>query len=164
MAKLQAMSNNSILSIDQACQKIEYYCKYQERCQSEVLTKLISLKLNREEINLVLDFVFKNNLVNEERFAQAYARGKHRIKNWGRVRIMNELKQRNISQRIISTALKEIDNENYIQNFNRLAERNWESITETNKAKKQKKFCDYLLRKGYESDLIYSTMKALSDN
>jgi regulatory protein len=149
------------ISIAEACQKIEYYCKYQERCHNEVLTKLISFKLNREEIDEVLEYVFKNDLLNEERFAQTYVRGKHRIKLWGKVRIVNELKQRNISQRNITTALKEINEDDYLEYFNKLAERNWDSITERSKPKKQKKFCDYLLRKGYESDLVYRKMKEL---
>ncbi len=148
-------------SIPEACQKIEYYCKYQERCHNEVLTKLISFKLNREEIDKVLEYVFANDLLNEERFAKVFTRGKHRIKNWGKTRIINELKQRNISQRIITIALKEIDEEDYLTFFEKLAERNWEAIIERSKPKKQKKFCDYLLRKGYECDLVYRKMKEL---
>jgi regulatory protein len=42
-----------------------------------------------------------------------------------------------------------------------LAESHWASIRETNALKKQKKFCDYLLRKGFESNLVYDKMKEL---
>ncbi|WP_416171405.1 RecX family transcriptional regulator [Algoriphagus boritolerans] len=35
--------------------------------------------------------------MNEERFARAFARGKFRIKHWGKIRITRELKMREIS-------------------------------------------------------------------
>jgi regulatory protein len=99
--------------------------------------------------------------LNEERFACSFARGKHRIKSWGRVRIVSELKFRTISQRNITTALKEISEEQYHETFDKLAERNWESLHERNSLKKRKKFCDFLLRKGFESELVYEKVKEL---
>ena len=99
--------------------------------------------------------------MNESRFACSFARGKHRIKFWGKVRIINELKFRNISTYNINLALKEITAEEYEANFNALAERNWHSIKEANGLKKRKKHCDFLLRKGYESNLVYEKVKEL---
>lgn len=152
-----------IISVAEACKKIEYYCKYQERCHNEVLTKLISFNLNRAEIDKVFIFVLENDLLNEERFAQIFARGKHRIKNWGKVRITNELKARNIGQRIINTALKQISEDEYLETFHALADRNWDTISEKNKYKKRTKFCDYMLRKGFESQLVYEKVKQLEE-
>jgi regulatory protein len=152
-----------IISVADACKKIDYYCKYQERCHNEVLTKLISYSLNRAEIEQVFIFVLESDLLNEERFAQTFARGKHRIKSWGNVRITNELKARNISNRIIATALKEITNEEYQQTFHTLADKNWDTITEKNKYKKRTKFCDFMLRKGFESQLVYEKVKQLEE-
>ncbi len=152
-----------MISVAVACQKIEYYCKYQERCHNEVLTKLISFSLNRAEIEQVFIYVLENDLLNEERFAQIFARGKHRIKSWGKVRITNELKSRNISQRIIATALKEISEDEYQQTFHALADKNWDTISEKNKYKKRTKFCDFMLRKGFESQLVYEKVKQLEE-
>jgi regulatory protein len=102
-----------------------------------------------------------SNFLNEERFACSFARGKHRIKHWGKIRIVNELKFRKIAQTLINTALKEITPEEYQETFHALAERNWEAMHETNALKKRKKFCDYLLRKGFESNLVYEKVKEL---
>lgn len=154
------MSINSINTVTpEIIRKIEYYCGYQERCHNEVILKLNSLSVSKDKIDIILAYLIENNFLNEERFATSFARGKHNIKKWGKIRIENELKQRNISKYNISKALKEISNENYILTFNELAEKNWESIRETNLQKKKKKFFDYLLRKGWESNLIYEKMK-----
>ena len=109
----------------------------------------------------VIVHLIENNFINEERFAKSFARGKHNYKGWGKNRIVNELKFRNISSRIIETALKEIPEATYLENFHALAEKNWEIIKEPKGQKRNKKFVDFLLRKGYETSLIYEKLKEL---
>lgn len=153
-----------VFSIKEATQKIEYFCAYQERCHDEVITKLRSMKMNSDEIDQIMVHLISSNFVSEERFACSFARGKHRIKHWGKIRIVNELKFRNISQTLINSALKEITNEEYLNTFNAIAERHWETIREINVLKKRKKFCDYLLRRGFESNLVYDKVKELESD
>jgi regulatory protein len=62
---------------------------------------------------------------------------------------------------LVTKALKEIPAEEYEMTFETLAEKHWESITEKNDLKKRKKFCDYLLRKGWESERVYEKVKEL---
>ena len=142
-------------------QKLEFYCSYQERCHQEVQEKLYSYDLSEKERNQIIVHLIEHNFLNEERFARSFARGKHRIKQWGKSRIVNELKQRQISAPNIKCALTEIPEEEYQDTFDKLAEKHWETIRETNALKKKKKFCDYLLRKGWESNLVYGKMKEL---
>ena len=141
--------------------KLEYYCSYQDRCHKEVEQKLNSFTLITELKEMVIVHLIENNFINEERFAKSFARGKHNYKGWGKNRIVNELKFRNISSRIIETALKEIPEATYLHNFHALAEKNWETIAAPKGQKKNKKFVDFLLRKGYETGLIYEKLKEL---
>lgn len=147
-----------------AKKKLEHYCAYQERCHDEVIQKLRSMALNSDEIDEVVVHLIENNFLNEERFACSFARGKFRIKKWGKIRIVNELKFRTISQYTINQALKEIDEEEYLTTFHSLSELTWNTITEKNKLKKRKKFCDYLLRKGWESNMIYEKVKEFEND
>jgi regulatory protein len=153
-----------VFSIKAALQKIENFCAYQERCHEEVVSKLRSMKMKSDEIDQIMVHLITENFINEERFACSFARGKHRIKQWGKIRIINELKFKNISQTLINKALKEITAQEYLDTFHTLAERHWDSIQETNALKKRKKFCDYLLRRGYESSLVYDKVKDLENN
>jgi len=149
------------ISLTEAQLKLEYYCAYQERCHQEVVDKLYQLGMKSEEIDVVIVHLLEHNFLNEERFARSFARGKFRIKFWGKIRIVNELKQRHISAPNIKAALTEISEEQYEETFNQLAERHWNSLTERKGQKKNKKFCDYLLRRGWESHLVYEKMKEL---
>jgi regulatory protein len=144
----------------EATRKAEHYCVYQERCHQEVITKLQSLRMIPEAIDLIIVHLIEHNFLNETRFACSFARGKHRIKYWGKVRIVRELKMRGISEYNIKEGLKELGTE-YLDNFENLAERHWEHMTEKSKVTKRKKFCDFMLRKGFESDLVYTKVKEL---
>jgi len=154
--------NTETLSTQQVQGKLEYYCAYQERCYKEVEEKLYSFKISATEKEQILIYLIENNFTNEERFAQSFVRGKHNYKFWGKNRIVNELKFRNISSRIIETALKEIPETTYLTNFHALAEKNWGTIKEAKGQKRNKKFVDFLLRKGYETSLIYDKLNELN--
>ena len=152
-----------VYSVKEAVHKIEHFCAYQERCHEEVVQKLRSMKMDSEEIDSIMVHLIGDNFLNEERFACSFARGKHRIKHWGKIRIVNELKSKKITQTLINIALKEISPEEYATTFHTLAERHWESVRETNLMKKRKKFCDYMLRRGFESNLIFEKVKELEN-
>ncbi len=149
------------INIPEAKQKLEYYCGYQERCHQEVTSKLFELCMNEVERNEIIVYLIDNNFLNETRFACAFARGKHRIKSWGKIRIVNELKFRKISAYNIKKALQEISSEEYNATFHKLADNHWENMCENNSLKKRKRFCDFLLRKGFESNLVYEKIKDL---
>ena len=142
--------------------KLEYYCSYQDRCHKEVEQKLNSFTLITELKEKVIVHLIENNFINEERFAKSFARGKHNYKSWGKVRISLELKFRGISKKNIELALAEISTENYFNHFHQLAEKHWESCKERKGPKKNKKFVDFLLRKGYESHLVYDKLQELN--
>lgn len=149
-------------TVSEAIQKLENYCAYQERCHEEVVQKLRTLKMTPDEIDRIVVHLITDNFLNEERFACSFTRGKHRIKHWGKIRIIRELQLRHISKYNIDKALKEIDSSEYHENFHTLAEKNWDSIAETNLLKKKKKWCDFLFRKGFESQLVYEKLQDLS--
>ncbi len=150
-------------SVSEVKQKLEFFCSYQERCHQEVTSKLYDFSMTETERDEVLVHLIDQNFLNETRFACAFARGKHRMKSWGRIRIVNELKFRKISAFNIKIALKEFSEDEYFETFEKLSNHHWETIRETNKIKKNKKFCDFLFRKGFESDLVYAKMKELQE-
>lgn len=149
------------MTLREAKRKLENYCAYQERCHKEVIEKLKGMRMIPEAIDQIVTQLIEDNFLNEERFAKSFARGKFNIKKWGKNRIVNELKQRQISRYNITAALKEIDEETYIKTLDTLAKKRLEQITETNLQKKRKKLADYLLYRGWESHLVYEKLREL---
>lgn len=79
----------------------------------------------------------------------------------GRRRIVQELKQRDISKFNIETALKEIPEDEYLLTLHELAEKKLQLISDHNILKKKKKLADYLLYRGWETHLVYEKINEL---
>ena len=101
------------------------------------------------------------DFLNEERFAKSFARGKFRIKHWGRTRITRELKLREISPRCIQLALGEIDPDEYYDSLLTQTEKKWEKTNEKDPFKKRFKVIQYLMAKGFEQDLVQEAVASL---
>ena len=150
------------LSKEQALQKAKHYCGYQERCHQEVKEKLYSFGLYKQQVEECLSQLIEENYLNEERFAQQFAGGKFRMKQWGRVKIKYELKQKQVSEYCIKKGLKEIEETDYAKTIEKLATEKWEANeSEKNVFIKLRKTQDYLLQKGYEHELIKQILQRL---
>ena len=145
-------------TVEEIKRKIEQYCVYQDRCHKEVEQKMRDYNLIPEARELILLSLMKDNFLNEERFAKSFARGKFRIKNWGKQRIVRELKFKDISAYNIKTALKEIDEEEYIDTIYRITENRNAVISESDIYKRKNKLIGFLMRKGFENELIFKVV------
>ena len=153
--------NKKSFTVDELQSKMEHYCVYQDRCHKEIEKKMNAYQMIPEAKEKILLHLMRHDFLNEERFSRSFARGKFRIKNWGKQRIIRELKIKNISSYNIKTALKEIDEELYVKTIEKIAISKNNTIKESNLFKKKKKIYDYLYRKGYESSLILETISKL---
>ena len=153
------------LSKEQALQKLKHYCAYQERSHAEVKEKLYSFGLRKPVVEEAMAQLIEEDYLNEERFAIQFAGGKFRVKQWGRVKIKHALKQKQVSEYCIKKALKEIDEKDYITTLHKLAAQKWKTIkgVGVNGFMKIGKTTDFLLQKGYESELIRQAVQVLKE-
>ncbi len=140
---------------EEALKKLQHYCAYQDRCHREVLRKLNSLGIWGDWAEEIKAELVRENFLNEERFARSYARGKFRIKAWGKVRIIRELKKRGISDYCIRAGVSEIDEADYPKMLQMLLEKKRLSLEGEAVPLVRKKLIEHALRKGYEKELIY---------
>lgn len=149
---------------EQVYQKLRHYCAYQDRSHSEVRAKAYSFGLRKTDVEELVSRLIEEDCLNEERFAKVFAGGKFRVKQWGRMKIIGELKQRQISSYCIAAAMQEIDEAKYKQVLHRLAVKRWNSIKApgTNFFVKMTKTRNYLLLKGYEPALVSYEIKHLA--
>jgi len=157
-------STKKSYSVDEATKKLEGYCAYQDRCHKEVISKLREMDMIPEAIDIIVGHLIKENYLNEERFARSFARGKFNIKKWGKNRIENELKYRDISKFNIRLAMEEINPAEYLKSFNSLAKKRLAEIREKDLQKRRKKLADYLLYRGWESGMVYEKVYELVPN
>ena len=147
--------NNSIRK------KIEYYCAYQERCHTEVNKKLNKLGVYGDEIDKYLCHLTDNNFLNETRFSENYVRGKINNKDWGKIKIIQELKSRKISTWNINNALSEICDEDYLKKIRGLSIKIIKENSGIPKEKIKEKILNRLQYKGWEKELIFKEINTL---
>jgi regulatory protein len=157
------MIRRSTLTKEQALQKLRHYCAYQERCHSEVKEKLYSFGLWKNDVEEALSTLIEENYLNEERFAVQFAGGRFRMKQWGKVKIRYELKQKQVGEYCIKKALAAIEEEDYSRTLEKLVTDKWEELKGETDFARRGKLKDYLIRKGYETDSIHQAIKAIQE-
>ncbi|WP_371824270.1 regulatory protein RecX [Lutibacter sp. A64] len=155
------MNKKKSYTVDEATKVLENYCAYQERCHKEVEQKLYDLNMISEAKDHIILHLLQHNYLNEERYAKSFVRGKFSIKKWGRIKIINQLKFKGISDYNIKSGLKEIDENLYLTTLQSIAEKKLPLIKETNSYKKSSKLASFLISKGFESELVFKTVKML---
>jgi regulatory protein len=158
-----AMLHKKHLTKEQALQKLKHFCAYQERCHSEVKEKLYNLGVWKKDHDDLVATLIVENYLNEERFAIAFAGGKFRIKQWGRVKIKYELKQKQVSVYSIKKALKQIDEEDYLKVLDKLAKEKYASLKNEQYWVRKKKTMDYLISRGFEGEFVNAAIKTITD-
>lgn len=139
--------------------KIKHYCAYQDRCHLEVERKLNEFFLIEEARDNIILKLIEEGFLNEERFALSFARGKFYNKKWGKLKIILELKSRNISDYLINKALKqEINQADYLSTLDALIEKKSLELGGESNYEKKAKIVRYLQSKGYEFDLIMQSL------
>lgn len=157
-------NSKKIYTIDEIKDKMAKFCLYQDRCHWEVEKKLREFDLIPEAKDEILYKLIHYGFLNEERFVHSFVRGKVNQKLWGRNRLRQELKMRQIDGKLIDKAFKEeIDPEKYWNNLVRLAQKKHDALySERESFKKMNKIKAYLAYKGYEFDLINEAIHTIN--
>lgn len=150
------------LTKEQAIQKLKQYCAYQERSSQEVVQKLWQLGIRKSDHDEIVSTLIEEDYLNEERFAKAFAGGKFRMLDWGRKKIRQGLKEKGVSEYNIKKGMLEINEEDYQKVLLEAAEKKYESLKGEQVMVRKKKTMDYLMQKGFESELITVVMKQLT--
>ena len=147
------------ISTEEALAKLQRYCAYQDRCHQEVRTKLLDLGIYGDELEHIIVELIRENFLNEERFACSFARGKFRMKKWGRVRIQQELKKRNISAYCLRKGMEEIGEADYLNCLDSILDKKEATLHIKNEFKRNQHLARYAIQKGYESFLVWDRIK-----
>ena len=150
------------LTKEQVLQKLRFYCRYQQRCQSEIKEKLFELGVNKKDHDEIMSELIKENRVNDERFALAFACGRFKLKQWGRKKIQQGLKEKRVSDEIAQRALDQINKKEYEAILNKLARERYAALKHEQHFVRKKKTMDYLMQKGYEIDLVKDAVNNFS--
>lgn len=145
-------------TFDEIKLKLVNYCVYQDRCHAEVEQKMRDYLIIPEAKDEIVLYLLQENYLNEERFTRSYIRGKFYIKHWGKTKIKMNLKQKQISEKLISKCFDEIDDEDYNQEILKIYNNYYEKQSIGSEYQKKAKSIKYLLSRGFEYENILSVL------
>jgi regulatory protein len=154
----KTMAQQKLYTFYQGLEYAKDYCAKEERCQSQVIDKLISLGLTREESEDCVAELICQGYINEQRYAELFAVSKFHQNKWGKIKISYNLKQKHISEPCIKKGLEAIDYDEYISLIREIFSKKYYSISSDKRIKTKKSF-DYLLGKGFAYNDIVEAIK-----
>lgn len=153
-------NRTSPLTPDELLSRMENFCAYRERCPKEVRAKLKELGADHSDAQQIFDVLLTDKFFDEHRFAFAYAGGKFRNNHWGKIRIRQELRMRDISAPIIEEALDAIEPDLYAQTLFQLLHKKLKQYNDDSQARE--KSAASLIRAGYEPELVFKYLKKIT--
>ena len=155
------MHNKKVFDFKITIQRLKNYCALQEKSKWDVIQKMKEWGLNKNSQDYILELLINEKYIDEERYSKSFCSGKFKIKKWGKIKLENELKKKNIPKVCIEKGLKEIDDFDYLQELKYLLEKKMNNIKEKNYFIKNKKIALYLINKGYEYNLVWDKIREL---
>ena len=156
-------STHKTYTVEEASQRLMQFCAYRDRSHKEVEQKLIEMRMIPEAREQIIIQLMQEGFLNEERFARRCVGGKLGMKKGGRIKMRRHLELREISEPIIRLALSEIEEDQYLKTLEELLDKKQRLLTESDPFKRKRKLTDFLLRKGYESHLVFDLVSSLED-
>ena len=161
---MQKKEKFDLPTLDEALAKLQRYCAYQDRCHKEVKEKLSELGIWGDDAGQVIVALIEDKFLDEERFARSFVRGKYRFKKWGRIKIKQELKKKNISGYCLKMGFQEIDEQEYMENLIAIINKKNDFLKAKNQYERKAKLAKYAITKGYESHLVWQVVNdAIAD-
>lgn len=152
------MSREAILA------KAAGLCARAEHSRAELAQKFRQWGADVVTASDVLDELERLGFVDDERFVQAFVSDKTHFDLWGRIRIRHELALRHgIRDDVVTAALNQIDEGEYVENLRRILTMKKSLIDETDPYKLKSKLYRYGVSRGYEPGLVLKLLPMLVD-
>ncbi len=147
------MAENNLLRL--ALTKMMSLCSSREYCRSDIRAKLENKQLEDRDIEKIINQLEKERFIDEKRYAKAFVNDKFRYNDWGRIKIIAQLKAKHIPGKHIMAALKEINEKEYLEKVQKLLTAKRKSVKAKNQYDMYGKLFRYGQSKGFESELLY---------
>ena len=155
---------NKRISDNEILNKMFRYCSYQERSVYDVRKQLDKYHVNDSLVRQIIARLIDEGFLNEKRFAETYTFGKLRSNSWGKIKIMQGLKERSIDGQIINEAIDSIDNSEYQLVIEKLILKKLKLIRDTDPYIIKNKVARFVISKGFESHLVWEEINNRLEN
>ncbi len=148
-------------SLDELLHKAASYCSISEHCVSEVEEKLNAWCIECDDKAKIIDRLIAEDFINEKRFCIFFVKDKFRFNKWGKIKISYALKQKGLSNDLISMALGTIDEGEYEEMLAAILKTKLVGLKYEYEYEKQGKLFRFAQSRGFESNVIEKVLRNL---
>jgi regulatory protein len=134
--------------------KAATYASRCEHCESEVREKLLDWGGTCKETDEIIAYLIGERYIDNQRYANSYAKDKFRFNHWGKYKISMMLRSKNIESEFIEEALNQIDNEEYLEKLQQILRDKLRSLKYSSEYEKKGKLFKFAQSRGFESSAI----------
>ena len=145
----------------EALSKLTALCAGSEQCECQMREKLEKWGVAPREQDVIIQFLYDEKYLDEERFAHAYARDKMRYSQWGRQKIDQHLRMLHISAAARSEALEALPGEEYAAMLEHVLEVKARSLKAESEYERRGKLVRFALGRGFEMEGIMAALDAM---
>lgn len=138
-------------------------CAQSEQCEHSLREKMRKWGLEEDACDRIIDQLYDEKYIDEERFAHAYARDKMRYNHWGRQKIDQGLRLLRISTTARREALDELPEEEYLEILQHILESKSRQVKANNDYERNGKLIRFALGRGFEMNHICQILPDIDD-
>ena len=148
-------------TVEEARLKAEAYCAMSEHCTDDVCRKLEQWGVPLAEFDSILEHLKKEKYVDNRRYAIAFVRDKYRFNQWGRIKIAQSLRMKQIGSEEINLAMEEVDEAEYLDILTSAIRRKLPTIKAVNDYERRGKLVRFAVGRGYEVEKILQCLNRI---
>ena len=141
--------------------KAATYASRCEHCESEVREKLLRWGGTSEETDEIIAYLIEERYIDNQRYANSYAKDKFRFNHWGRYKISMMLRSKDIESEFIEEALGQIDDEEYLEKLQQILKDKLRSLKYSSEYEKKGKLFKFAQSRGFESGAISKVIDSI---
>ena len=141
--------------------KAATYASRCEHCESEVREKLLIWGGTSEETDEIIAYLIEERYIDNQRYANSYAKDKFRFNHWGKYKISMMLRSKDIESETIEEALDQIDEEEYLEKLQQILKDKLRSLKYSSEYEKKGKLFKFAQSRGFESSAISKVINSI---
>lgn len=127
---------------------------YRVRSRGEIERTLLGKGFNEDTRERVIENLKELNLIDDASYAEAFARDKIRLSNYGSIRLRALLRERGIENAVIEDTLANIEEEVFIDAARRAVDKKRRTLEKLDPSKRKQKIFELLSYRGFPSEII----------
>lgn len=142
------------LTEQEAFNKAAAYCAGAEHCNAEIRKKMEAWGVHPDYQEKAIARLNQEKYIDEQRFCRSFIHDKLRYNQWGRIKIAQALRQKDISTQLIRETLSEVDEEEYVQVLKKILQTKAKSIKAASDYERNGKLIRFAIGRGFEMPYI----------